>query len=258
MLLTMNDIDFTFGIITNADSGVNEYLKKTITSIVELNVPNYEIIIIGNEGILKAESIISSNDKIKIINFDENIKPMWITRKKNLITQHAKYENIVYTHDYVEFDNSWYTGFKLFGDNFKACMTVILNNDGTRFRDWVIFPWHHCFGNNFKKDSKQLWEYANICNNESMLPYDELRFSKWQYFSGTYWVAKKHVMLEIPLDENLVWGNGEDCIWSNQFTNKYEFSMNSNSTVKFLKQKQDAFGMINKNCLEKCIQFINK
>lgn len=202
------DIDFSFGIITG---GFNDhFLSIVVDSIRNLNLPNYEIIIVGN-----------TNVKCDVnIPFDESSKQMWITKKKNIITNNAKYDNIVYLHDYVIFDRDWYNGYKLFGDNFDICMNVILNNDGSRFRDWCI------------------WEPSRIGNSgPGLMPYDITDLSKFMYISGSYWVAKKQVMLDFPLDESLIWGQGEDVLWSKQVTSKYEFSINTNSVVRLLKQK---------------------
>ena len=41
-------MDFTFGIITSQKNPL-EYLNQTIDSIKKLNIPNYEIIIIGGD-----------------------------------------------------------------------------------------------------------------------------------------------------------------------------------------------------------------
>ena len=84
---------FTFGIITATQVPV-----EVIQSINDLNIPEYEIIVIGGE--LK-----SWYDNVIHKPFEENSGPY--TLKKNLITKYAKYENIVYTHDYLIFDNNW-------------------------------------------------------------------------------------------------------------------------------------------------------
>ena len=42
-------------------------------------------------------------------------------------------------------------------------------------------------------------------------------------------------MEEFPLDENLVWGQGEDVEWSKRVREKYDFNMNTNSTVRIIK-----------------------
>jgi hypothetical protein len=59
------------------------------------------------------------------------------------------------------------------------------------------------------------------------------------YISGSYWVAKKDVMLEFPLDESLSWGEGEDVLWSKQVREKYKFNMNTNSSVFIIKGGKD-------------------
>ena len=202
-------MDFTFGIIT--DGSNDENIRKIVDSIELQNIKNKEIIIVGNSKV-----VVDKN-----IEFDETVKPKWITRKKNIITENAIYNNIVYLHDYVEFCSDWYDGFLLFGDDFSVCMNVILNSDGTRFRDW-------CIHNPSELGNK----YAGI------IPYNTKPLSIDMYISGSYWVAKKHVMKEIKLDENLCWGQSEDIIWSNQISKKYEFKINTNSTVKLLKYKE--------------------
>ena len=250
----MKDIAFTFGIITLCEDTCGDYLKQSIESIIKLNIPEYEIIVVGNGDKLKNDPFLISNS-IKVIDFDFTIKKDWITKKKNLITQNAKYENIIYQHDYIYYNSDWYVGFKEFGEDFKVCMTKIINTDGSRFRDWVVFPFHHAGNNRLSREVEKLWKYAGIENNESMIPYTENRLNKYQYFSGSYWVAKKSIMTEIPLDENLSWGQGEDVDFSQRFTAKYKFSMNELSSVNLLKWKQDAFGMIRSECLTKCIEY---
>ena len=122
-------MEFTFGIITD---GINDhFINQTIQSIYNNNIEIYEIIIVGNSNIVQ-------NDKIKVIPFDENIKKSWITKKKNIIAENAKFENIVIMHDYIILENDWYSGFIKWGNNFDICVNRIKNNDGTRYRDYVI------------------------------------------------------------------------------------------------------------------------
>jgi len=46
----------------------------------------------------------------------------------------------------------------------------------------------------------------------------------WVFVSGAYWVARKMVMLESPLDERLAWVEGEDTEWSERIKKKYKVS----------------------------------
>jgi len=221
---------FTFGIITDGNSEDN--LNKVIDSIESQNIKEYQIIIVGNSYI--------SRDNTFIIPFNETIRPSWITRKKNLITVNSRYENIVYTHDYVVFESDWYKGFLQFGEDFNVCMNKFVNPDNSRFRDWVIWP----HNDNFMDD-------IVLPNRECLIPYDITHLSKYMYISGTYWVAKKSTMMEFPLNENLSWGQGEDVFWSKQVRQKYDFSINQFSTVKSLKFKDPAFNITGQDTADK-------
>jgi len=205
-------MDFTFGIIT---SGGNEYLiDSIINSIENQNIPNYEIIIVGQCNVAR--------HKTKIISFDESIKPSWITKKKNLITQEASYENIVYLHDYIQFLPGWYQGQLKSKNDFKIRMDKIFNTNGQRFRDWCIWP---------HNDN----EMDDFIERDCLLPYNIGHLSKFMYISGAYWIAKKEVMEKYPLNESLSWGQGEDVDWSLKVRQEYTFNMNEFSSVCIIK-----------------------
>ena len=206
---------FTFGIITDGENPA--MLNTVISSIEAQGIPKYEIIVIGNTGIKR--------DHTRVVPFDESKHSKWITRKKNLITSLAKFYNIVYLHDYVALCAGWYNGFRRYGGEWDVCLNNIVNYDGTRFRDWCLDP------------GVELPEHRR---RERLLPHDFTDSSK-MYVSGAYWVAKKDVMVDVPLDEELCWGEGEDVEWSRMVRQKYEFSFNPHSRVRFLKQKWVSF-----------------
>jgi hypothetical protein len=226
-------MNFTFGIITSQDDILNT-LAPIINSIRDLNILNYEIIIIGGNKDYQSDSL-------SIYSFEENPNGGWITKKKNLITKYAKYENIVYLHDYIIFDKDWYINFLKFGNDFKICMNQIINPDGTRFRDWTLWA--------------ESAEEIGIPNPYYLIPYSIKNLSKLMYFSGSYWIGKKNIMEEFPLNENLFWCQGEDVEWSKRIRQKYNFSINENSKVQLLKYKNPAF--LNCNNLQK-IKEINE
>lgn len=215
-------MNFTFGIVTSQNDVLNT-LAPIINSIRDLSIPNYEIIIIGGNNNYQS-------DNLSIYSFEENHNGGWITKKKNLITKYAKYENIVYLHDYIIFDKDWYKNFLKFGDDFKVCTNQILNADDTRYRDWCFFD---CANK------------INIFAPNYLLPYDFKYLSKLMYISGAYWIAKKEVMEEFPLNENLFWGQGEDVEWSKNIREKYNFVINPDAIVKLIRYKDRAFNMCN-------------
>lgn len=208
---------FTFGIIAKNQT---QELINSIESIKKLNIPEYEIIVIGGGPF--------NLPGIKIISFDENKRSGWITKKKNILVQNAKYENISLSHDYIEYKPDWYEGFLKFGDNFDICMTKMINfheeREDNRYRDWTLWI--------LNPQIKDGLAAIGAPHNAGLLPYNETKLQKWQYISGAYWVAKKHIMLQNPLNESLGWGEGEDIEWSFRINNKVRFSMNQFSTVK--------------------------
>ncbi len=224
-------MNFTFGIIT---AGNIEHLRMVIESIYDQKIDSekYEIIVVGGPPV--------SGKNIVHIDFNEQIKEAWITKKKNLITDNAKFDNIVYMHDYIILNDDWYKGWVEFGENYSVCMNVILNQDGTRYRDWCIWPHNHNWMDGIMAETR-----------ECLLSYDEDGFSDYMYFSGAYWVAKKDAMQEFPLDERLSWGGGEDVLWSKQIRSKHKFVMNKNSCVQLLKQKDKAFNYMSQETLNR-------
>jgi len=234
-------MNFTFGIVTSGNA--DNFISTIIDSIVKNNIPNYEIIIVGNTNI-------EETSNIKKIYFDENIRKDWITRKKNIIVNNAKYENIVLLHDYVTFVDGWYNGFLQFGNDFEFCITKIINNDGKRFRDYTLYP-------NFL-------DYDNYFKDNCLLPYDfknNIKTNKYMYISGSYYIIKKHIACKYLLDESLIWGQGEDLEYSERLqSNGVIIKCNHYSEVYLLKQKKSCNWEkeINEEYLNKFINYCNE
>lgn len=230
-------MDFTFGIITDFKN--EPKLLNLISSIENQNIINYQIILVGSMRDLKKHNLYENKPKVTFIDFDETEKKGWITKKKNLVTNAAKYENIVYLHDYLLLDSNWYSGFKRFGNNFDICINKIYNSDGSRYRDWCLSP------QNFKNIDSKLEDKL-----EYLLPYTEIGLSRYMYISGAYWVAKKNVMIQYPLNEDLSWGDGEDIEWSHRVRKKHTFKLNQYSSVRLQKNKDVIMNEISKETLE--------
>lgn len=216
----------TFGIITNGKevSRVNRVIDSILP---QFRSASDEIIVCcdKNHTYLPAKNISA---------FRFN-KDAWITRKKNLIAQEAKNNIIVLLHDYIELLPGWRSNFDMYGYDWDVCMHQILNLDDTRYRDWCAWddpnigsPWT-CL---------DVWcpEGKVFNGRPHLVPYSYNK-TQYMYISGAYFVCKKKVLLDCPLDENLVWGQGEDVKWSIEIRNKYKYVMNEMCKVKLLKQK---------------------
>jgi len=209
-------MNFTFGIITD---GHNPSRLNDIIDSIELTMnSDYEIIIIGGSHIERKNT--------RVIPFDEDAKNSKISIKKNIITDNANFENIVYLHDYIKFDQEWHKNFLKFGNSFNICINPILNTDGTRYRDWCLW----------KDDANGYVE-----ENNYLIPYNITHLSGMMYISGAYWIAKKDFMKHNRLNEKLSWGQGEDVEWSLRVRELTDFKMNVDSKVIMIKNKDRIF-----------------
>jgi hypothetical protein len=210
---------WTFGICL----GSTTYLKPLVDSICnqeDISIADYELLLVGQrskEVIDILQDKANMGVRIVFVDFDESQKPAWITRKKNIISHVASNENICYMHDYVGLCKGWYKGYQSFGDKWDVCMNCVRTNEGIRFRDWIL--------------STAWW------GGPEFLPYENASRTKEMYISGSYWCAKKKFMIDNPLDERRGWGQGEDVEWSFRCRNFWNYKMNSNSSVRFLKAK---------------------
>lgn len=139
-----------------------------------------------------------------------------ITRKKNIGVSLCRYDKVVICHDYILFEPGWQAGWKKFGDNFEVAINIINDQDGSRFRDWLVL------------------DYPGV--GAGFLPY-HVEATPYQYISGTYFVVKRDFYLANLLDERLRWGEGEDIEWSKRVRLKTIFKFNSYSQVRCAKLK---------------------
>jgi len=172
----------------------------------------------------------------KQVAFDETEVPHHITKKKNLGVENAQYDVCVIMHDYIVLGKNFYNSMKSFGDDWDVAMCQVLNNNGTRFRDWV--SWSDPTKPIHKWICTEKWcpkgiEFYNAWNN---IDYNQPN----PYFAipGYFWIAKKEFMLENPLNENLSHRDGEDIEWSLRIRDKAKYQMNDKTSVKFLKRKE--------------------
>lgn len=223
--------------------GSEHQLSQVINSIaLEFSEStDFEIIIIGACAVSKLKNLISPGvfqhlqflpfkeehfsfnwkrfrRAIKKGNFrDALMREGWITRKKNLLVQHARFENICLLHDYVALLPGWREGYSQYGFDWEVCMNTVLNKNQTRHRDWLV------------------WDYPGV--GAALLPYEVGNLSQFMYISGTYFCVKKKFMTDNPLNEKLHWGESEDVEWSKHARRLTDFKFNPYSRVIYVKEK---------------------
>lgn len=179
--------------------GKNDYnLSQVIDSIEFLNIPNYEIILVGgNSSTVKRKNLFH-------LSFDETLRPLpWVTAKKNDGVRASRYEICVVMNDYFLFDPTWYEEFVKFGIDWDLCVQqqfVAEECGGYRYNGW------RCF---------EIPQYPEIPFNLA-LPWDIDCFIPYMAIHGAFWVVKRDKMIEVPLDESRTWGQREDIEWSSR------------------------------------------
>ena len=201
---------FSFGILTLYEN--TEQIQGVIDSIKALNILDHEILLIGPK-----------NDQFKnTIEFDETQKEGWITRKKNMLVDSAKYDNVVVMHDYYTFDSDWYKNFVEFGDDWDVCSNAQLLINGNRhFTDWVT------------------WD-SPIFPRYTAMSYDDWSHTRCMYQSGGYMIVKKDFYKKFPKNEEMTWGTAEDVEWSLRMRTSAKWKCNGKSIVKHNKVHRDA------------------
>jgi hypothetical protein len=199
---------WTFGICTDGITNV-KFHQKIIDSIRNLNIPHYEIIFATEN-----ENYVLDGPDLKVLLVKTN-KPMHITLKKNRIAEISRYPNLCLMHDYMYPELGWYEGFQKFGYNWDICSSIFLNPDGSHGDEWI-----HYRGPFSCKRLPYHWRP----NENSFVP-------------GMYFCVKKSFIIEHPLDENLIWGQNEDLVWSASIHRFWNYVFNQNSTIRSLKQK---------------------
>ena len=217
-------MNFTFGIIT--DGNQVDRVNRVVDSISNEATSNDEIFTVCDKN-LKYRAALS-------IPYDPQ-KKSWITRKKNLIAQHATNDTLVLLHDYLKLEPGWRASWEQYGVDWDIGMNVILNLNGERFRDWCAWddPRHGNEGLCFEPWCSQGIVFKG---KACVVPYSYNQ-TQYMYISGTYFLVKRQVLLDNPFNENLCWGAAEDVEWSMRVRNKYKYVMNSNAVVTLMKEK---------------------
>lgn len=187
---------WSFGILSGGFT--DDQIDKSVDSMIEQNVPIFEIIICGNyNGKFKK----TKNKNVKLVEFDSTLP--WITKKKNVICEHAKYENLMVIHDHLSLDKNWYDGMKKYGNYFEVLSNIIHDPLGRRASDWITY------GIPLEYFSK--YAFTGAIGNLEYLDWDK------DVDIGGFCVMKKSVWKKCPWDERLLLWQAEDMKISGDF-----------------------------------------
>jgi hypothetical protein len=204
----------SFAIIT--DGSQEARINEIIDTIEALNIPEYEVLVCGGRSsilpLTRANTRHLAHDEDSGT-AEHQRRTWWITGKKNSATREARFEHVVYFHDYHVFDPDWYTELLAFGPDFDICMHRVLTLYGHRMFDWCTFD-------------------HPSAPPHSYVPYERLDCLPFQYIPGGYWIGKRQFMLDNPLNETLFSGQEEDVEWSKRIRTWANIRMNPRCVVR--------------------------
>lgn len=173
---------WSFGIISNGKNDLQ--VNKIIKSIINLKIPEFEIIICGDYKSIYKRKI----KLLKLMKFDDK---GWITQKKNILVKNFKFENCCIVHDRIIFNKNWYKGMIKWGNNFEhlGCAQKFNNH---RTNDWLINE-----------------RYSDIYFGfASLLDYKD--WSNHVFIGGQLHIFKKSLLLKRGWNNFLFWNEAED------------------------------------------------
>lgn len=180
---------WSFGIVS--DGRKNERVLNIINQITAFKIPEYEILICGPSPSLQLPERVAVLDD-KDLYFDVRIP---ISKKKNRIIDHARYNNLVIMHDRISFAENWYEQICKYGNYFDQLCMPILDEDtrSLRVNDWL----------------KSFHDFTEFQKAKST----RLDYTKWDrhiYSDGGFMLLKKHILAKVKLNPYLNWGEIED------------------------------------------------
>jgi hypothetical protein len=201
--------EWSFGILTRGTT--DDIVDGMIQNIRKQKIPHYEIILCGKYG-----GKYLKNKDIVYIEFTQKDDKGWITKKKNLISEKAKYENLCVMHDRIKLHDNWFSGMKKYGNNWEI-LSIPTFKDGVRLYDWLTTKYPI-------ENKKSFFGFG------SHLDYSD--WDKWLYIDGGVIIMKKYVWAKVPWDETRYWNEAEDLKLSHDQT-RYGFVIRLNPHSSF-------------------------
>jgi hypothetical protein len=210
------DMDsWTFGIPVGPEDAT--ILNAVVKRILELDIPNKEILLCGMPG-----SNFAYFDQVRIVGEDITAPPVQICKKKNRLAQEAKYDNLCILHDRVFLPKHFGEMVRRFGGCFPL-MTLQslffdnrLNLHPRRYSDYGFAE------NDIALGIKGLPRNSHIAEKIAPSTFTEVEKSGFRFASamryhkdrsyptGSMYICNKAVWLKYSLDESLHWVEYED------------------------------------------------
>ena len=178
----------SFCILSN-ELAPNKSLNSLVHSIINQNIPDYEILIAYSEGEIvkntKYKNILYFPVK-KMSSMVNHNKKLEQHKKRQIMTSHAKYENIIFLKDYHILHENWYYQIKNFPSETKVIVGKIQFSNGERYLDRCCGNFKHA---NYDYRKGILIDYK-LTDNNQLKKLD-------MYVSGAVFLSKKKLFQKL-------------------------------------------------------------
>ncbi|MBB6343225.1 hypothetical protein HNP49_003423 [Pseudomonas fluvialis] len=206
---------WTFGIPVGPEDAT--VLNAVVKRILEIDIPNKEIILCGTPG-----KNFAYFDQVRIIGEDITAPPVQICKKKNRLSEEATHNNLVILHDRVFLPKHFGEMVRRFGPRYPlmTLQSMFFDNRVSlhprRYSDYGLAMGEIAQGlqglHRSRNDATHIApaifteiERTGFCFGSPM------RFSKdMSYPTGSLYICRKEVWNAYPLDESLFWVEFED------------------------------------------------
>ncbi|MGP5894709.1 hypothetical protein ACTXY8_28095 [Pseudomonas aeruginosa] len=213
---TDDDLDsWTFGIPVGPEDAT--VLNAVVKRILEIDIPNKEIILCGTPG-----QNFAYFDQVRIVGEDITAPPVQICKKKNRLAQEATYNNLVILHDRVFLPKNFGEVVRHFGPRYPlmTLQSMFFDNRVSmhprRYSDYGMALGDIANGlQGLHRSSGQAVSIAPSIFSEvertgfsfaSPMRYNNDR----NYTTGSLYICRREVWNAYPLDESLFWVEYED------------------------------------------------
>lgn len=189
--------------------GDPKFLNACVARILEIEMPEFEIILCG-----KPASGFLYWSQVRIVGENITAPPLHITRKKNILAQSARFNNLCILHDRVLLPKNFYVAIKRMGDDYPLTgfQSFWFAGRGQtlplRYSDFGVSATRPCNVLSKKRLSKN--DIPHLANLALYIQHPARSDFGRDYLTGSLYMCKRAVWEHVPQNENLYWQEYED------------------------------------------------
>lgn len=176
---------WTFGLLTTGKR--LEYVNRFIASIEAYCDEPHEIIVVSPVPL----GSLAQRPNVRVVLFADRDELGWITRKKNLIGEQARYSDILVCHDRFELAPDFVPSFRSWGYSYGIAAARVRMPDGRRALDWAVVS-----------SENHVWSAGGLLDYRAT--------SRYVYVPGGATIIRRAFWRDFRWNENLFWNEHED------------------------------------------------